>query len=84
MDPPKDFISEVKSVMVNFVWNGKRPKVKYNILIQDKCDGGVGLPNLEARLTAQRLMWVKRLFCTDGKPWKYCMYVISTSTVLVA
>ena len=25
MDPPKDFISKVKSIMVNFVWNGKRP-----------------------------------------------------------
>ena len=45
--------------------------VKYNSFIQDKCDGGFGLQDLEAGLTAQRVMWIKRLFSTDGKPWKY-------------
>ena len=52
----------------------KKPKVKYSTLIQDKLLGGISLPDLEARLKTQRLVWVKRLLCGDFKPWKQIAY----------
>ena len=74
LDPSKQFIDGVHQASINFIWKGKKPKVKYSTLIQDKLLGGISLPDLEARLKTQRLVWVKRLLCGDFKPWKQIAY----------
>ena len=65
LDPSKQFIDGVHKASINFIWKGKKLKVKYSTLIQDKLLGGISLPDLEARLRTQRLVWVKRLLCGD-------------------
>ena len=48
--------------MVNkFIWNGKCPKIKLNILQLSKQEGGLGLANFQARDMALKANWVIRV-----------------------
>ena len=62
--PPKHVILNVKRKILEFIWNTKRPKVKYQILIKDY-DGGIKLPDIELHLQTQRVLWAKRLLTGD-------------------
>lgn len=57
---PKRVLSEVKKIACDFLWAGKRNKVAYNIVIQQVKLGGLHLMDLERRIIASRLGWIKR------------------------
>ena len=63
-------IAEIKKLITKFVWNDKTPKVKYNAMISDYEQGGLKYPNFDAILNAQKIMWIKRYFCSPYHPWK--------------
>ena len=60
----------IKDIIANFIWNGKTPKVKQAAMIAEYEQGGLKYPNIEASLDAQKIMWVKRYFCSPFHPWK--------------
>ena len=68
--PPKHVILNVKRKILEFIWNTKRPNVKYQILIQDYDNGGIKLPGIELRLQTQRVLWAKRLLTGDDNVFK--------------
>ena len=61
LDPPSGFIDNIKSIIRSFVWNNKKPKLKYNTIIGDYFQGGLKVPDLYCRIKTQRIMWVKRI-----------------------
>ena len=40
---------EVKQIVVDFIWDGKPPKIAYNVLVQSIEDGDLKLVDLKAR-----------------------------------
>ena len=41
LDPPLGFIDNIKSIIRSFVWNNRKPKLKYNTIIGDYFQGGL-------------------------------------------
>lgn len=61
--PPKVF-QVFKKMTNDFLWNGKRNKIAYNVLIQSIEHGGLKLPDLWSRVQVIHLNWIKYM-------WKY-------------
>ena len=40
LSPSKQFIDQINSLRNDFVWRGKRPKIKHSTLIGDYKEGG--------------------------------------------
>ena len=66
LDPPSSFLKEVQSSIVSFIWNKKCPKLKYSALINNYNEGGIKVPDIGAKLKAQKIMWVKRAILDTG------------------
>ena len=52
----------INNDIVNFLWNGKKPKIALKILQSDKKSGGLQLVNLRLREKALKASWVKILY----------------------
>ena len=69
--PPKPFLDKVKNEIVKFMWSNRRPKIAYKVLISNKDQGGIGLPDIYSRIKTQKIMVIKRLLSVDSlAPWK--------------
>ena len=66
---PHSVIRSVNSVLYNYLWNGN-DKIKRRVICAGYENGGLKMVSFEAKITAQAIMWVKRLL--DGEPceWK--------------
>ena len=51
----------VTKLLANFVWNGKKPKIKRETLIGPKEKGGLDLPEYETIIKSLLCAWVKRM-----------------------
>ena len=68
---PDYFISKVKNVITDFIWNGKKPKIKYDTLIGNCDNGGINLPDFESQIKANRVKWALNLLDENYvKAWK--------------
>ena len=67
---PKDVITELKVVQKNFIWRGRKPKIRYSTLIGDYVDGGLKDIDIEMKFKALKLFWIKRLADDSSNPWK--------------
>ena len=55
---PPQVITKVKDIIVDFLCDGKPPKIAYNVLIQSIKKGGVKLIDFESKIKASKLdMW---------------------------
>jgi hypothetical protein len=71
MHIPKNILDECKKTITNFIWNGKPPKVKYSTLINTIEEGGLKLQDIESKLKAIKLKWIKSINDENFKaPWK--------------
>jgi hypothetical protein len=66
---PKEVITEVKSLIVDFIWNGKPSKIAYDVLIQQIHDGGLKLVDFESKVKALKVIWVKRMIVENREKW---------------
>ena len=55
--PPVEIFKTFKDICLDFIWDGRRPKIKFETLCTPKSHGGLGLVNLEMRNLAQKLHW---------------------------
>lgn len=58
---PKKILSEIQHIFKNFVWAGKKSRVKVSIMQQKKDQGGLSLPNIafcyQAALLETLMQW---------------------------
>ena len=54
---PKNIIRNIENVVREFIWNGKKAKVAYNILQNPKKEGGLNLVNISKREKALKATW---------------------------
>uniref|UniRef100_A0A2D4IH83 Reverse transcriptase domain-containing protein n=1 Tax=Micrurus lemniscatus lemniscatus TaxID=129467 RepID=A0A2D4IH83_MICLE len=55
----KSFFIELNKMASNFVWLGKRPRIKMKQLQDNRSRGGLGLPEWELYYQAAVLSWIK-------------------------
>ena len=64
----KDTISSLKKKILDFLWDGKTHKIKYTTIIGDYNEGGIRLVDIECKIRALQIGWVKRT--RQGQTWE--------------
>ena len=67
---PERVLNKLESIHKNFIWKGKKPKVKHSSIITDYTDGGQKHVDISAKIKVLQLVWVRRLFEENLHPWK--------------
>ena len=52
---------QINQILQDFIWSGRKPKIRIDILQSLKCDGGMRLFDPMAKDMALKIEWVKRL-----------------------
>ena len=55
---PAHVIDKVNRLIVNFVWRGKKPKIKSDALIGSKDQGGLDLPEYDQTLKSVLILFI--------------------------
>lgn len=55
--------------MLDFLWSSTKPKIAYTVLTQDIEHGGLGLPDLDTRVSTAHIRWMARLWLSPETPW---------------
>ena len=58
--------SKIKKMLSDFIWNARKPKVKYETLSLSFEDGGCKLSDLLKRDQALKVQWVNRMYQNDA------------------
>ena len=58
---PKEVLRNFNSMLFNFIWSGKKDKIKRSILTKKYEEGGLNMTDIETYLKAIHLKWIKRL-----------------------
>ena len=67
---PQNFFDTLKALHKNFIWSGKKPKIKHSTLIGDYCEGGLRDVDIDSKLLSLKFIWIKRLRDPNSHPWK--------------
>ena len=70
IDLQQNFCDTIKSFYKEFIWSGKRPKIKHSALIGDYRKGGLKDIDIDAKFRYLKFMWIKRLNDSNFHPWK--------------
>ena len=69
-DLPTSLINQLQSIQANFIWQGKKSKIRHVSLIGDYGDGGLKNVDIKSKMSSLRLAWIKRLFDKNFHPYK--------------
>ena len=58
---PENVIKKINSLFFNFLWEGKREKIKRNTLIGSKHEGGLGMIDIKSYIQAIKTKWIQKL-----------------------
>ena len=67
---PQNFCDTLEALHKDFIWYGKKPKIKHSTLIGDYCEGGLRDVDIDAKLLSLKFIWIKRLKDPNSHPWK--------------
>lgn len=70
---PKDIQDKMEKQMKEFLWEKKRATMIWQDVTQPREKGGLGMPDIKARIEAIQLMWLKKFLApTSEKPtWAF-------------
>jgi hypothetical protein len=76
---PDDFVECINDYAFKFLWSGKNDKIKRKTIIANYSNGGLKMLDIKSFLSAQKAMWVKRLYKPSNGSWKaYPKYILNT------
>ena len=67
---PKDFIKKIDSLIFNFLWHGKREKIKRTTLIGQKENGGIEMCDTQSFFDSLKIKWINALKNKEAANWK--------------
>jgi exonuclease III len=68
---PKKYIDQYNSIITQFIWDNKPPKIKYKTMINSQENGGLGLQDLTCKINSLKLKWINKIMDTNyNSPWK--------------
>ena len=53
-----------------FIWNGKKVKIKHSSLIGEYRDGGFKDADIDGKILSLKILWVRQLKDSNFHPWK--------------
>lgn len=68
----------MEKLIEDFIWNGRKPKLKLTLLQIDKTNGGLRLVNLQKCDQALKIQWIFRLHQDDQLLPTLAYYYINT------
>ena len=74
-----NILDHLKKVHKDFIWDGKKPKIKHSTLIANYSQGGLKDIDIDTKIKSLNLSWLKRLHDDNFHPWKVIpTYIFST------
>ncbi len=74
--PSDDQKKQFNDIITNYIWNRKRPKIKRNILVGKKDQGGLKLVDIEKKDMSLKIQWVRRIIDSDSISSKLAYYFL--------
>ena len=68
---PQKFRDTLKYLHREFIWNGKKAKIKHSSLIGKYRDGGLKDVDIDGKILSLKILWVKQLKDSNFHPWKH-------------
>ena len=77
LETPAWFITEVETIVYNFLWSNKPAHVKINVMTNDYNNGGLRMTDINLYIKSQKMSWIKRLLENDCTvPCKFVSHFI--------
>ena len=73
---PEWFVKEVQTLIQNFLWEDKPPKIKNKTITNTMEMGGIRFPNIELLVKAQKVSWIKRIILNKNAAWMQSLYTV--------
>jgi hypothetical protein len=67
---PDYVITALKKIQNNFLWDGKKAKIKHDTLCNFYEKGGLQSVDIDFKFKALQLSWIKRLYDSNDHQWK--------------
>ena len=67
---PKTITDQLQVIHKDFIWRGKKVKIKHSTLIGECTDSGLWGLDIPSSLTSVKISWIRRLFDNNYHPWK--------------
>ena len=67
---PKTITDQLQVIHKDFIWRGKKVRIKHSTLIGEYADGGLRDLDISSSLTSVKISWIRRLFDNNFHPWK--------------
>ena len=64
------FCDTLKSLHRDFIWNGKKAKIKHSSLTEKYRDGGLKDVDVDAKILSLKISWIRKLKDSNFHPWK--------------
>ena len=77
--PSKQILDQMNSVHKSFIWDNKKPKIKHSTLIADYSEGEYKDVDIETKISALKVTWVKRLSDSNFHSWKIIPTILVSS-----
>ena len=71
---PTDVVDLVDNMIIDFIWNKRKPKIKKDVIIQSIENGGIKAPRFATMVEANRLSWIRRLMSDTNAKWKQILH----------
>ena len=72
-NPPDKFIRELQEKCFEFIWDGKRDKIKRSIATLHTKEGGINIPDIKTYIDALKITWINRLIKDPPAKWKHIL-----------
>jgi len=59
--PSSESLKEIENIFFNFLWNGKRDRIKRDVLINDFSEGGLKMVHIESFSKSIKMPWLHKL-----------------------
>ena len=80
--PSETLFNKIETLFENFLWNGKPPKFRKQILERITEEGGLHYPNIRSIDATMKVSWFKRLYKTDVG-WAAIPYSYNFSNIYI-
>ena len=70
LHPSKETLNQLNLIQKDFIWRGRRPKIKYFTLIGDYNNEGYKDVDIEFKFESLKIIWIRCLLDSSFHSWK--------------